>query len=83
MERKKYTLEPTVLSSLLNMYTKCNEPELVQSIWDNIAKSNGTSPSQTKKKWGGGKKKRNKEKKEWRWGKEKWKINNRKIALLL
>jgi hypothetical protein len=33
-------MEPTVLACLMKMYTKCNEPEQVQNIWNTIVNNN-------------------------------------------
>lgn len=40
MDKHKFRLEPTVLSCLIKMYTKCDEPEQVQHIWNNITRGN-------------------------------------------
>lgn len=39
MEKHKFRMEPSVLSCLIKMYSKCDEPEQVKHIWNYIIRS--------------------------------------------
>lgn len=39
IETHRYRLEPTVLSCLIKMYSKCNQPEQVKELWNAMIKN--------------------------------------------
>jgi hypothetical protein len=39
MQNNKFKMEPTIYACLAKMYSKCNEPEQVASLWGSIEQS--------------------------------------------